>query len=160
VAASLGYTRQGDTPWVNGNGPNAGATFSSWNTGVNVNWQVFDWGRTYHNYKSVAENVPRLVAEYQTLRLEVTNTVANYHLQIQDAAKRIGVARTATLAAREGYRMAAARYQAQVGTNTEVLDAQARLTRAEADLTQAQADYLTAIARFTTAIGAKDAIPA
>jgi outer membrane protein TolC len=153
VAASLNYTRQGDTPLVNGNGPGAGAAFSAWNTGVNMNWQVFDWGRTYHNYKSVAENVPRLVSEYQNLKLEVTNTVKGYHLQIQDAAKRIGVARVATLAAREGYRMAAARYQAQVGTNTEVLDAQARLTRAEADITQALGDYLTAIARFNVAIG-------
>jgi outer membrane protein TolC len=153
VAASLNYSRQGDTPLVNGNGAGSASAFSSWNTGVNMNWQVFDWGRTYHNYKSVAENVPRLVSEYQNLKLEVTNTVKGYHLQIQDAAKRIGVARVAIVSAREGYRMAAARYQAQVGTNTEVLDAQARLTRAEADLNQALGDYLTAIARFNVAIG-------
>jgi outer membrane protein TolC len=82
--------------------------------------------------------------------------VKTYHLNIQDAAKRISVARTGLEAAQEGYRMAVARYQAQVGTNTEVLDAQSRVSTAEFNLTQALSDYQSALADIYVAMGIKN----
>jgi outer membrane protein TolC len=52
--------------------------------------------------------------------------------------------------------MALARYQAQVGTNIDVLDAQAQLTQSEADLTQALSDYQIALARIFVSMGDKN----
>jgi outer membrane protein TolC len=52
--------------------------------------------------------------------------------------------------------MALARYQAQVGTNIDVLDAQAQVTQSEADLTQALADYRLAIARIFISMGVQN----
>jgi hypothetical protein len=95
--------------------------------------------------------VKKLQADLAKLRLDVGYEVKTYHLNIQDAAKRISVARTGLEAAQEGYRMAVARYQAQVGTNSDVLDSQYQLTRAEADLTQALADYQIAAANLYVA---------
>jgi len=59
-------------------------------------------------------------------------------------------------AARESYRMALARYQAQVGTNTDVLDAQAKVSSSEASLSQALSDYQTALSNLYVAMGEKN----
>lgn len=120
-----------------------------------MQWRVFDWGQTYHAYKSAAQTIPRLQSEYQDLRLEATNAVQRDHLQIQDAAKRTGVARTALGAAREAFRLAEARYKEQVATSVDVLAAQASLTQAEVNLTQALTDYQTAVAKFYGDIGVR-----
>jgi outer membrane protein TolC len=53
--------------------------------------------------------------------------------------------------------MALARYQAQVGTNTDVLDAQANVSSSEAQLIQALADYQNALSTLFIAMGEKNA---
>ncbi len=58
--------------------------------------------------------------------------------------------------ARESYRMAEARYEAQVGTSTQVLDAQASLTAAQARLIDAESDFLKAMASIYRAMGEKN----
>ena len=50
--------------------------------------------------------------------------------------------------AREAYEAALARYQEQVGTNFDVLDASSNLTRAQSSLTGSRADYLTALSQL------------
>ena len=55
--------------------------------------------------------------------------------------------------AREAYEAALARYQEQVGTNFDVLDASSNLTRAQSSLTGSRADYLTALSQLYTAMG-------
>lgn len=51
--------------------------------------------------------------------------------------------------------MAVARYQAQVGTNTDVLDAQSDLSSAEASLITARGDYMISVASLYNATGSK-----
>ena len=110
-------------------------------------------GRTKYAYEQSKQNVIRLREETAELRLEISFAVKSLHLKLEEASARIAVARKALEEAREGFRIAQARYQAQVGTNTDVLDAQARLTRGEADLTEALVDYQLALARLFTARG-------
>lgn len=69
------------------------------------------------------------------------------------AAKRIGLAQTAIAQAEENLRINQDRYQEQVGTATEVLDAQTLLTQARTDLYRAQFDYQVAVARVRRATG-------
>ena len=49
--------------------------------------------------------------------------------------------------------MAQARYQAQVGTNTDVLTSQAQVSSAEFNLTQALTDYQSALADIYAGMG-------
>ena len=98
----------------------------------------------------------QLESEEANARQEATFEVKSNHLKIKEAAARISVTRKALEEAREGYRMAVARYQAQVGTNTDVLDAQARVTRSEADLTEALADYQIALSKIFVSMGEKN----
>lgn len=156
VQAQLGYTRKGDTPGTDNKRKSSSVVPEATTVGVTANWQVWDWGSTYFGYSQARDTVKKLQADLAKMRLDVGYEVKTYHLNIQDAAKRISVARTGLEAAQEGYRMAVARYQAQVGTNTDVLDAQSRVSSAEFNLTQALSDYQSALADIYVAMGIKN----
>jgi len=124
--------------------------------GVTASLRAWDWGSTYFGMQAARETVKKLQADLAEMRLNVGYEVKTYYLNLQDAAKRISVARTALEATKEGYRMAVARYQAQVGTSTDVLDAQSRVSTAEFNLTQALTDYQSALADLYSAMGMKN----
>ncbi len=69
------------------------------------------------------------------------------------AKRRIDVAQAAIAQAEENLRINRDRYREQVGTATEVLDAQTLLTQSRTDLAVAQYDYHVAVARVRRAAG-------
>ena len=153
VQATYDYIRQGDKWWLR----DQNVAFTEVHQfQLTFTWKAWDWGNTYFSYRQANDNVRKLQADLAALRLSVGAEVKTNFLNIQDAAKRITVAKAGLAAANEGYRMAIARYQAQVGTNTDVLVAQAQLSRAEFQLTQALTDYQIAIANLYYSIGRKN----
>jgi outer membrane protein len=92
-------------------------------------------------------------SEERALHEEVAYEIKSHLLNISVARKRISVAQYGLDQAKEAYRVAMARYEAQVGTHTELLDAQAKLSMAEAAFTQAQADYLITLSVLYVAMG-------
>ncbi|GFK94131.1 Outer membrane protein TolC [Fundidesulfovibrio magnetotacticus] len=153
LRADYDFIRQGDKPWLRPEN----VTFSERHQfQLTFTWKAWDWGNTIFTYRQYSDVTKKLQADLAKLRLDVGAEVKTQFLNIQDAAKRINVAKTGLTAANEGYRMAVARYQAQVGTNTDVLDAQARVSRAEFQMTQALTDYQIAIANLYYSIGRKN----
>ena len=69
------------------------------------------------------------------------------------AAEQISVAKTAIELAEENLRINQDRYREQVGTATEVLDAETLLTQARTDLARSQFAYRVAVARVSVATG-------
>ncbi len=155
LGADYDQSRQGDNPHVDGS-PLMKTEWNEWSMGVSASWKFFEWGKTLNESQKAAQTIVQMEAERRNLVQEATYEVKASHLKIGEAADRISVTRAALDQAREAYRMAVARYQAQVGTNSDVLDSQAQLTRAEADLTQAMADYQLALANLYVSIGNKN----
>ena len=156
VGADLDFYRKGDGPGLSGS-PNLSDTGKSyWTLGATASWTFWQWGSTYYKYKSADENVNKMRAELDNTRLGAGYEVKQYTLSQREAADRIGVAKKSVDASRESYRMALARYQAQVGTNTDVLDAQSKVSTSEAQLSQALSDYETAISNLYVAMGEKN----
>ncbi|MUM76993.1 TolC family protein [Pseudodesulfovibrio sp. F-1] len=165
IAASSFYP-QVDADWKYYNkGVDAGLSRSNsysysskeyWSVGVGATMSLFEWGADYYDYKQSEETVKQVQAQLEDTRLNAGFEVKQSLLNINEAADRISVAQKSVEAAEEAYRMAVARYQAQVGTNTDVLNAQARLTTSEAQLSQALADYGTAISTLYVAMGEKN----
>ncbi len=155
VGADFDLSRTGSGMDVQGN-KYSGANWSQWSVSVNASWKVFDWGSTWYSWRGAQQGVRQYEATLENLRQEVAYGIKAQFLKIEEAKERIKVMRTAVASAKESYRMAVARYQAQVGTNTDVLDAQSRLTEAEANLTQAMADHQKACASMYVAMGLKN----
>jgi outer membrane protein TolC len=156
VQAQASVARDGNTPSLDVRNFSGATTPETRMFGVTATLQAWDWGSTYFGVQSARETVKKLQADLAKMRLDVGYEVKTYYLNIQDAAKRIAVARTALEASKEGFRMAQARYQAQVGTNTDVLTSQAQVSSAEFNLTQALTDYQSALADIYAGMGIKN----
>jgi outer membrane protein TolC len=79
------------------------------------------------------------------------------YLQVIAARKAIDRSRPAVASARENHRLVRARLKAGDATASEVVDAEATLTRAEQDYLNSLYDYRTALVRLDYAVGANPA---
>ena len=127
--------------------------YHQWNIGVVADWSLFEWGRTFYAVQQASHLISSAQADERALHEEVAYEVKAQLLKINETRKRIKVAQYGLVQAKEAYRVALARYEAQVGTNTDVLDAQAKLSAAEASLTEAQADYLISLSVLYASMG-------
>lgn len=152
IEAYYNITQRGNTPDLQMAG-NYGSRSSTWEVGARATWNVFQWGVTYYDDKRAGWLVTKMRYEEENLKLNVGYDIKSRFLAVREAEKRIVVAEKGISQAREAYDAALARYQEQVGTNFDVLDASSNLTRAQASLTSARADYLTALSQIYVAMG-------
>jgi outer membrane protein len=157
IGADYNYYKKGDNPGLNDSKYLSNQGKEYWTVGANASWTFFQWGSTYNKVRSAGENVTKVRAELDSTKLNAGFEVKQYILSQRAAADRINVARKSVETARESYRMALARYQAQVGTNTDLLTAQASVSSSEAQLSLALSDYQTALSNLYVAMGEKNA---
>jgi outer membrane protein TolC len=128
-----------------------------WTAGVSMSYSLGALGSTQVlDTLKADQNVSQIMAELEKTKLDAGYEVKEALLNIANARDRIVVAHKSVAAATEAYRMALARYQAQVGTNTDVLDAQANVSSSEAELIQALADYQSSLSTLYIAMGEKN----
>ncbi|MFA4028924.1 MAG: hypothetical protein GDYSWBUE_001422 [Candidatus Fervidibacterota bacterium] len=108
-----------------------------------VNAQVEQARAELRSAKEILSSIENQIA------LEVRQAVLNW----RSAQGRFKAAIAVLDGAEEAYRIAMLRYEAGVGTNVEVLDAQAALTRARTNYVRALHDLHRAVADFEYAIG-------
>ncbi|GAU08443.1 outer membrane efflux protein [Desulfoplanes formicivorans] len=156
LAADVDYYSHGDEPDAYGNDIVDEQNNDYWTARVTLSYKFFESGANYHAWKQAREKIAALEHDYTDLQNEISFQVKSSYDTLKESIERIEVTRKALTSARESFRMAKARYEAQVGTNTDVLDAQANVTQAEADKTQALADYQQALAALYNAMGVRN----
>jgi outer membrane protein TolC len=156
IGADIDYYSHGDSPDAYGNDYARERDNDYWTAQVTLSYRFFESGANYNAFKQARQRVKALEEEYDNLHNEISFQVKSGYDTLGESVERIEVTKKALVSARESYRMAQARYEAQVGTNTDVLDAQASVTRAEADTTQALADYQQNMAALYNAMGIRN----
>lgn len=126
---------------------------SYWAVGINVSWEFFDGGSTTFTYLSDKKRVESLKKDYENLTSTVSSDVIRSLLDISSAKELISAARKGVESALESYRIANKRYETHIGTITELLDAQLKLTQAEGSYSQALFEYNGARVKFYYSIG-------
>jgi outer membrane protein TolC len=133
--------------------PRDDAWRSSWDANVNVNWPLFDGGRTRHEMAEAAATaraVQERLADFDaSLGAELRQRLSD----VTSSRAAIEAATDAVRSATEARRVLGDRFAAGVATSTEVLDAQVALLQAELDRTQAIATARLADARLARALG-------
>jgi OMF family outer membrane factor len=117
-----------------------------------MNWRLFDWGSA----RAAGEqaDVQKQIAETQfagqrnQIRFEVEQAFNN---QISNK-ENIGTSRKALELAQESLRLARLRFQAGVGTQTDVIDAQRQLTDARGNYLQAIINYNQSLNQLQRAV--------
>lgn len=135
----------------NKNWPGDGKT--EWAVGIGVSMNIFDSGVTYSRIHGAKEDLSKAQAQYRDTVDGVNLDVRSKYLSLREAEKRIHTTDVAVERAEEDYRIAQLRYQAGVGTNTDVIDASVALTQAKVNYLQALYDYNTSKTDLKTAIG-------
>ena len=108
-----------------------GSDKESWAVGVNVSWNFWDYGVTAAKVAEAKANVLNAQETYRQTSDSIRLGVRNSYLSLREAEKRIGTSSVSVAQAEEAYRIAVIRYQAGVGTNTDVIDASVYLTTAK-----------------------------
>ncbi len=148
------YERYGDDPSVNGS-PYRNMD-NSYVMGV-ASWNFWEWGRTKNRVDASRARENQATYALENLKDQVTLDVKNAWLALQESRKQVAVTQKAIEQAEENFRITQERYREQVGTATDVVDAQTLLTRAKSDYFNSLSDYNISIARL--AMGVREALP-
>ena len=128
---------------------------SNWGAGIKVSMNVFDSGVTKSNVAAAKADLMSAKESYRQDTDAVQLDVRNCYFNLREAEKRISTTQVAVAKAEEDYHIAQVRYEAGVGTNTDVLDAQVALREARNNFNTALYDYNTSKAALQTAMGIK-----
>jgi len=142
---------EASTGWANNSWP--ATKNDQWTVGVTVSMNVWDYGVTAAKVAGAKANVVNAEATYRQTTDSIQLEVRTYYLSLREAEKRISTTSLAISSAEEAYKIALVRYQAGVGTNTDVIDEQVALTEAKNNYIQALYDYNTSHAKLEKAMG-------
>lgn len=166
--AALVVARSGHMPKIyanasdnwGGNGSNwPGDDDENWSVGVTASINVFDSGVTWSKIHAAQEALVQAKESQRQIKDAVELEVRTDYLSMREAEKRITTAQVAVASAEEDYHIAVVRYQAGVGTNIDVMDAQEALTQAKTNYYQALYNYNTSKAALNTSMGVGVPVP-
>jgi outer membrane protein TolC len=126
----------------------------SWDVGVNLQFDVWNWGRTGHQAEAAEAALRQTELAASQLRDNVALDVQRAALSLRRSRDKLAVARLGLSQAEEHRRMTDDRYRKGVATSSELLDAEVSLVQAETSLTAADVEFAVARARLVRALGA------
>ena len=116
-------------------------TRNYWAAGINFTWDVFSGGSAVFNTLAERNRAKALQKDFEDAMAGARTDVIRAMLDMDAAKELITTTRYGVDSARENYAMSQKRYMTNIGTITDLVDAQVRLTEAERDASQALADY-------------------
>ncbi|MEW6218058.1 MAG: TolC family protein [Thermodesulfobacteriota bacterium] len=153
VTLSAQYLKQGDEPFASPypSGPEEVKTVQA-----SLEWHFWSWGQRDDARGQARQEWRQAEIAVDQIKDGVIVQVRQAFLALLEAEGNIGVTRKAIEQAEENYRLSQARYQAQLATSTEVLDAQTLLTQARTNYFNALYGYNRALVELDWACGVLD----
>lgn len=127
-----------------------------WSVGINFTWTFFEGGKTAFGVARDRRRVSGLRAAYTSTLASAKTDVLKALMDIQSAREVYWTAREGLKAAEENYAMANNRYKTNIGTITELIDAQTRLTEAEVRIGKSLADFQTSRVKLFFNLGLRN----
>ncbi len=124
----------------------------SYSLGANLTWNVYDGGAARASARVQSANIAIAETNFADTRNQVRFEVEQAYSNLQSNLANIQTASVGLEQAREALRLARLRFQAGVGIQTEVIDAEDNLTQAEGNRVTAILNYNRALASLTRAI--------
>ena len=143
----------GGNDWADNTFPGIDANKRSWSVGANLTYKFYDGGTTKAKVAQAKQDLLVARETEQKTRESVQLQVKQAYLNIRSAAQKVEETQTVVDQARENYRIQNIRYQAGVGINLDVLDAQLSLNQAQVNHIQALYDYNVGIAKLEQVMG-------
>ena len=126
---------------------------TQWFAILGLNWKIFSGFDTQAQVSQARERVNQLAVQKKDLAEQIKLEVQNAYLGLKETAERIAVTKDAVNQGEENLRLNEERYKEQVGTATDVIDAQTLLTRVRVNYNNAIYDHQVQKAQMLRAIG-------
>jgi outer membrane protein len=124
-----------------------------WTVSLAANWNVFDAGVTKAKVRQADAGLSKAKEQARQTADAVELEVRQQYLSMQEAEKRLDTTEVAIAKAEEDLGIAREKYDAGVGTNIDVIDAQLALAQARTNYYQALYDFNVSKAKLTKATG-------
>jgi outer membrane protein len=126
---------------------------SQWSLAAVASFNFWEWGRSKANVETSKVLLNQAVDALTGLEDSTTLEITSNYQTLMSAGRNIDTSATAVAAAAEDLRMMTERYQEQVATNTELLDAQTRYSTAQYEHFSALYNYNLAWAGLERSMG-------
>ncbi|AVH69277.1 TolC family protein [Nostoc sp. 'Lobaria pulmonaria (5183) cyanobiont'] len=123
-----------------------------YSAGIQGNLTLFEGGAAKARADQSRANIAIAETQFATQRDQIRFDVEQYYAQLQSNLNNVQTSSVALNQAREALNLARLRFQAGVGTQTEVIDAENDLTRAEGNRVEAILDYNRALANLQRSV--------
>ncbi|MEW6593943.1 MAG: TolC family protein [Thermodesulfobacteriota bacterium] len=151
ITLSATYEKQGDKPGAESYPYGANEIKSAQAV---ASWKLWAWGQSRDKVAAAERRHLKAREEATKTQDTVVLQLREAFLNLEETRENIGVTEKAIAQAEENYRINESRYQAQVASSTDLLDAQTLLVKAKANYWNAAYDYNIASAMVDWASGA------
>ena len=152
ISVSANYLKQGDDLLAR-DYPISGGSSEVKTVMATLQWRFWAWGQRKNELAVAKHNVKKAEESRTELMDNIILQVRNAYLDIKEFEFNIGVTEKAIEQAEEDFRINQSRYQAQLSTTTDVLDAQTRLSRARIQYFNALYNYRISLMKLAWATG-------
>ncbi|MBF0587545.1 MAG: TolC family protein [Magnetococcales bacterium] len=124
---------------------------------ITATWDIWGWGSSVQDIKAAQSDNKVYKHTYENLIDTIALEVKTAYLSADEAFKQLPVLQKSLNQAEENFKVNQVRYQEQLGTATDVLDALDLLTTSRSSYVTAIATYLTSLADLEYYVGVQDA---
>jgi outer membrane protein TolC len=128
-------------------------TVTQTNASINLTWNFWQWGQTNQELNAAESKVKVQRLSFEQQQSMVLSEVQVTFLTVKEAQFTLKVSEQALAQSEENYRVSEIRYKEQLGSSSDVLDAQDLLTQTKKDRLLALSRYLTAVAQLEYVTG-------
>lgn len=127
----------------------------NWDVGVTLSWDIWNWGLTSSQVSQAEQTKIQLETSYEQLKENIQMEVHSNFLNLLKTEEKVKVNKIALEQATENYRITAEKYNLQLASSTDLIDAETLKLQAETNLKTAEVDYQIAKVRLEKSIGRK-----
>ncbi|MEO2068906.1 MAG: TolC family protein [Desulfurobacteriaceae bacterium] len=121
---------------------------TAWTIGLKASINLFDGGVKFEKLRKAKTSELKIKEYMERAKKGIEFEVARAYYKVQEAKKRVELAKISLKSAKESLRIVEKRYKAGLSTITELLDTQTALNKARAGLVNALSSYNQAVAEL------------
>ena len=127
----------------------------SWDIGISLSWDLWNWRNTSSKISQAKQQLIQIQSRYEEIKKNIEMEVYQSYLHIISAEDKIEVNKIALTQAEENYRITTEKYNQQLVTSSDLIDAEVMLTNAKTQYTHALVDYQLTKVKLEKSIGRK-----
>jgi len=127
----------------------------SWDVGIALSWDVWNWGYNSSQTTQAEQNYLQAQTSLSELKDAVQVEVYQSYLTYKRSFDKVDVSKKSVEQADENYRIMQQKYDEQLATSTDLIDAEVSVLQAKTNLTNSLVDYQLAKVHLEKAMGRK-----